>query len=52
MVWNANIFEPKYLTYGTYHSNLNYDRLLIQTPNLDGLDNHPQVWGRWLLIIF
>ena len=27
----------------TYHFNLNYDRLVLQTINLDGLDNSPQM---------
>ena len=26
----------------TYHSNLNYDMLVLQTTNLDGLDKCPQ----------
>ena len=27
----------------TYHSNISYDRLVLQTTNLNSLDNSPQV---------
>ena len=41
-VWKPNLVSEYFSTI-TYHSNLNYDRLVFETTHLDGLDNCPQV---------